>query len=581
MGKKHQPAVPVPKFLKKERRAARGQKSNQKKAENKEGVTRKGVNQSNKQTKKRRVENAVQNDDDMEEFQDEIIESGEDDYVDNEYVEPDQNDKTKRKFIFSDDEEEEEDDDDEIELDEEVEITDESEKGEGFGYSSSDESEELDRSEFQADKMAARAKPLDASDDEDDDEEEEEEEQYFDPEEPERPQILPDELEIYDDDDESDEDESGMLRLRGDLEDVQQRIQDILRVLSDFQNMKEPNRSRAEYLQQLISDIATFYGYSNYLAEKLFGLFSPTEAVAFFEANESPRPVTIRTNTLKTSRKQLAEDLLNRGINISPIPGKWSKHGLQVFDSKVPVGATPEYLAGHYIIQSASSFVPVLALDPQPNERILDMASAPGGKSTYISALMQNTGVVFANDSGAKERLKALSSNSSRLGCTNMIVCSLDGRSFPKVIGGFNRVLLDAPCSGMGVISKDPSAKTSKTHKDFQRMSDIQKQLLLHALDSVVAGGVVVYSTCSVTLEENEAVVEYALKKRPGAKLVDIGVEIGKEGFVRHGGITFSAGMSKTRRLWPHVHNMDGFFVAKLVVVCNTLPPPNVFPRIL
>ena len=113
------------------------------------------------------------------------------------------------------------------------------------------------------------------------------------------------------------------------------------------------------------------------------------------------------------------------------------------------------------MLQSASSFLPVLALDPRPNERILDMASAPGGKTTYISALMRNTGIVFANDA-TKARTKSLSANVHRMGCKNVIVSNYDGREFPKVIGGFDRVLLDAPCSGTGVISKDASVKVNK-----------------------------------------------------------------------------------------------------------------------
>jgi 25S rRNA (cytosine2870-C5)-methyltransferase len=124
-------------------------------------------------------------------------------------------------------------------------------------------------------------------------------------------------------------------------------------------------------------------------------------------------------------------------------------------------GATPEYLAGHYMLQAASSFLPVISLSPQPNERILDMASAPGGKTSHIAALMQNTGVIFANDAN-KARTKSLTANIHRLGCKNVVVCSYDGREFPKVLGGFDRVLLDAPCSGTGVISKDPSVKTNK-----------------------------------------------------------------------------------------------------------------------
>lgn len=125
------------------------------------------------------------------------------------------------------------------------------------------------------------------------------------------------------------------------------------------------------------------------------------------------------------------------------------------------VGATPEYLAGHYMLQAASSFLPVIALSPQPHERVLDMASSPGGKTTHMAALMQNTGIIFANDAN-KARTKSLTANVHRLGCKNVVVCSYDGREFPKVMGGFDRVLLDAPCSGTGVISKDASVKINK-----------------------------------------------------------------------------------------------------------------------
>lgn len=131
------------------------------------------------------------------------------------------------------------------------------------------------------------------------------------------------------------------------------------------------------------------------------------------------------------------------------------------------IGATPEYLAGHYMLQAASSFLPVIALAPQPGERCLDMASAPGGKTTYISALLQNTGLVFANDSN-KARTKSLTANIHRLGCKNVVVCNYDGREFPKVMGGFDRVLLDAPCSGTGVISKDATVKVNKVCRTLE-----------------------------------------------------------------------------------------------------------------
>eukprot|EP00038_Savillea_parva_P003792 m.130360 g.130360 ORF g.130360 m.130360 type:complete len:935 (-) comp11281_c0_seq4:391-3195(-) len=349
-----------------------------------------------------------------------------------------------------------------------------------------------------------------------------------------------------------------------DLQVVQLRIRDNLNTLAKFSELRDPTRSRAEYLKLLRKDLAFVYGYSDFLMGKLMDLFPPSQIMDVLEANEVPRPVTIRANTLKTRRRDLAQTLINRGVNLEPV-GDWTKVGLVVFDSSVPVGATPEYLAGHYMIQSPSSFLPCMALAPQLNERVLDMASAPGGKTSYLSALMRNTGLVVANDAN-KDRLKATVANIHRLGCSNTIVCNYDGRAFPKVMGGFDRVLLDAPCSGTGVIAKDQAVKAGKTETDLQRCGHIQRELLLAAIDSVdetsATGGVIVYSTCSIMVDENEAVVNYALQRRH-VKLIDTGLTFGMEGFARHGPHRFHPSLTLTRRYYPHVHNMDGFYVAK------------------
>uniref|UniRef100_A0A2K6AGW1 Nucleolar protein 1 n=1 Tax=Mandrillus leucophaeus TaxID=9568 RepID=A0A2K6AGW1_MANLE len=361
--------------------------------------------------------------------------------------------------------------------------------------------------------------------------------------------------------------------LAPDLQRVHKRIQDIVGILRDFGAQREEGRSRSEYLNRLKKDLATYYSYGDFLLGKLMDLFPLSELVEFLEANEVPRPVTLRTNTLKTRRRDLAQALINRGVNLDPL-GKWSKTGLVVYDSSVPIGATPEYLAGHYMLQGASSMLPVMALAPQEHERILDMCCAPGGKTSYMAQLMKNTGVILANDANA-ERLKSVVGNLHRLGVTNTVISHYDGRQFPKVVGGFDRVLLDAPCSGTGVISKDPAVKTNKDEKDILRCAHLQKELLLSAIDSVNAtsktGGYLVYCTCSIMVEENEWVVDYALKKR-NVRLVPTGLDFGQEGFTRFRERRFHPSLRSARRFYPHTHNMDGFFIAKFKKFSNSIP---------
>ncbi|GLC40923.1 hypothetical protein PLESTF_001056600 [Pleodorina starrii] len=357
-----------------------------------------------------------------------------------------------------------------------------------------------------------------------------------------------------------------------DLALVARRMKATVAVLEDFANRRDPGRSRSDYMAQLKRDLATYYGYNDFMVDMYLNMFSVAEAVELMEANEVPRPITLRTNTLKTRRRELAAALIQRGVSLDPI-GPWSKVGLVVYESKVPIGATPEYMAGHYMLQGASSFMPVMALAPQPDETIVDMAAAPGGKTTYIAALMRNSGTIFANEI-SKDRLKSITGNLTRLGVTNTVVCNYDGRDLPGVIGerSVDRVLLDAPCSGTGVVSKDPSVKTSKSQQDIWRCGHLQKQLLLAAIDMVDAnsptGGYVVYSTCSVCVEEDEAIVNYALRKRH-VKVVSTGLEFGREGFIRYRDFRFHPSLQHARRFYPHAHNLDGFFVCKLKKLSN------------
>lgn len=253
--------------------------------------------------------------------------------------------------------------------------------------------------------------------------------------------------------------------LNMDMDEISLKIKEIVRILSDFKTNKEDNKSRSEYTDELKDLCKIYYDYNEDVMTLIMNLFAPNEAVEFLEASNGQRITSIRTNTLKTKRRELAKILINRGVNLDPL-AEWTKVGLKIYDSTVPIGATPEYLAGHYMLQSGSSFLPVMALEPKENEKILDMCSAPGGKTTYIAQLMKNTGVLVANDLKA-ERLKSLYFNLHRLGVKNCIITNYDGVKLSKQYDCFDRVLLDAPCSGLGVISKDPSVKVNRVSDLF------------------------------------------------------------------------------------------------------------------
>ena len=227
------------------------------------------------------------------------------------------------------------------------------------------------------------------------------------------------------------------------------------------------------------------------------------------------------------------------------------------------------------MLQGAASFLPVMSLDPQPEETVLDMCAAPGGKTTYLSAKMKNRGVVFANDVN-KDRIKALKGNLARMGVSNTIVTNYDGVEFSKIRpSSFDRILLDAPCSGTGVISRDPSVKLKKERADIQKCVHVQKQLILSAIDCVNAkspnGGYLVYCTCSVTPEENEAIVDWALSQRD-IKIVDTGLSFGRDGLQSYRTQTFHPSLKLARRFYPHAHNTDGFFVCKIKKLSNKIP---------
>ena len=349
--------------------------------------------------------------------------------------------------------------------------------------------------------------------------------------------------------------------LESNRELLSMKINEILRTLADFKTKKDPSRSKVEYVIELRKYYCKYFSYSNELMEYLMDMFNPHECFNFLEMMDTNRPTTIRINTLKTKKRELAQALAEKNVNLEPLD-EISKVCLKVNSSKVPIGATTEYLAGHYMLQSAASLLPVMALAPQPGEKILDMAAAPGGKTTHIAQILKNTGLIVANDF-KKERTKALHFNIQRMGIQNAIITNYDGRKFPECLKNFDRVLLDAPCTGLGIISRDQSIKANRTVSDIQKASHLQKELLRAAIDRCKVGGYIVYSTCSIAVEENEDVVDYAIKQRH-VKIVDTGLNIETKVFSKFKDRHFNDRIKYCVRVFPHTHNLDGFFICKL-----------------
>ncbi|GAB66571.1 proliferating-cell nucleolar antigen p120, partial [Plasmodium cynomolgi strain B] len=319
--------------------------------------------------------------------------------------------------------------------------------------------------------------------------------------------------------------------------------------------------NKAAIVKELLFYYTYYYEYSEQLIKYLYYLFDLKELYLFLEMNNLPKEIHLRTNTIKITRKNLLHILKSQ--NISAEEGEnWNNVGIVINDANSNVGSLNEYMYGYYMIQSASSLIPVLELNVQPNEIILDMCAAPGGKCTFICALQKNKGFVYANDVN-KMRCKAIEANASRMGIHNLIVTSFDALKIgEKWNFQFDKIILDAPCSGTGVVNKNKGARR-KTIKEIRDLAQKQRKLLNNAISLVKNGGIVVYSTCSITVEENEQVINYILKKRD-VNVLPTNIQIGDPGITHYRKKEFSSKVSLCRRIYLHKHNYDNFFVAKL-----------------
>lgn len=275
---------------------------------------------------------------------------------------------------------------------------------------------------------------------------------------------------------------------------------------------REPGATQRLLEEARANDLARGYSHPGWLCRRWAGRWGREKTVRLLEWNNSPAPAFARVNTLKASVEMLLEKWAREGVQAEPAGVDWAGEGtLFRLVSSPPVGALESFRSGFFYVQDPSTLLAVHMLQPRRGESILDLCAAPGGKTTYIAQIMQNEGRVVARDLAAA-RLKMVAENAARLGASCIELAS-EQRS------GFDRVLVDAPCSNTGVMRRRVELRWRIKPEEIVRLAANQSDLLRAASSQVRPGGTLVYSTCSLETEENEAVVRAFLAAHPAFSL--------------------------------------------------------------
>ena len=302
-----------------------------------------------------------------------------------------------------------------------------------------------------------------------------------------------------------------------------------------------------------IDYLAVKYSYDKWMIRNWMIHFGKDFTKELLEANGQRPSIYLRTNTLKITRDELIEKLEQQNVKASKV---------HVVDEAIKVENLKDiennvlYKEGLFTIQDISSMLVGKVMNPKEKSLVLDVCSAPGGKTTHIATLMKNTGQVVSRDI-YEHKLKLIKASSKRLNLTNVDVQEFDGLSLDKdSIGKFDYVLADVPCSGLGIIRRKPEIKY-KEKEEFRDLPPIQKKILENASKYVKKGGTLIYSTCTIQDNENIDVINEFLQKNKNFELapideVKVDLDIQEKGYMK---------------IYPNVHGMDGFFISKLIRV--------------
>ena len=281
-----------------------------------------------------------------------------------------------------------------------------------------------------------------------------------------------------------------------------------------------------------------------------------------YEEYVTSRPVYYLRFSRGIDKERLIERLSKYGIElrqVSMLPFAYA-----VVKGEENIGKTMEFALGKYYIQSLSSMIPPLVLNPSENDITLDLCAAPGSKTTEISELMNNNGTLYANEISVP-RLRSLVHNLDKVNAVNVGVLNFKGELLSKIYDHyFDKILVDAPCSALGIIQKKEEVSRWWSGKQMEKIANTQLRLLISAIKTAKVGGEIVYSTCTLTLEENELVLQTVLKKYP-VELVEIDLPISSHpAFTKYRNEFLHPSLEKARRIIPWEINSEGFFVAKL-----------------
>jgi len=284
-----------------------------------------------------------------------------------------------------------------------------------------------------------------------------------------------------------------------------------------------------------------------------FQLLGRAKALQFLESATRPLPINLRINTLKAREENILKKLENEGIRTEKV--SQLTHTYKLLEAKGSSVRTRSFREGLFYIQDKASCLAAEIANPSSGMTVLDVCAAPGAKTTYMAQLMQNKGEIYSIDY-SKRRMQIWKRQMKRMGIKIAVPVIADVcRPLPLRLSS-DLVVLDPPCTSTGAFSKMPSAKWRLTKRSVLHMAQIQWKMLQQCAERVIEGGYLIYSTCSVTLEENEMLIEKFLKWHPEFMLENTQPRIGLPGL---------RGQAKCQRLYPHLHKCNGFFIAKLL----------------